>query len=152
MVKIGQYSFPDDRKYLINKSPNHFWTKVEAGVVILGISSFLIMKIGKVFSLTFPKRSLVGKYVNYSQFLAPLKGLEYWKLLYHQLSGEICEINEDRVKCMNEPPYEDCWILKLKINETIEQQLLSENWITSDNLKFKEFIEFQDTHFVANPV
>lgn len=126
------YVFPDDLKY----EKNHFWAKIEGDVVVTGATEFISKQAGEITFVDLPEEDdevTVGK---------PYGSIESGKWvgrIYAVVSGEVIEINsvlEDEPEKMNESPYDEGWICKIKPSN------LEGEWadLMSPDDSFKAFI------------
>ncbi len=110
-MQIDEYSFPDDLSY----EKNHFWAKVtEDGNVIFGATDFFQKLAGEIVYIELPMR---GAKVQQSQSISSLESGKWVGKIFAPVSGEVVEANdelEDSPELINESPYGDGWIAKIK--------------------------------------
>jgi glycine cleavage system H protein len=109
-MEFEGYVFPDDLRY----EKNHFWAKVEGDLVVTGASEFISKQAGEITFVDLPEEGdplTVGK---------PYGSIESGKWvgrIYAVVSGEVAEVNsllEDEPEKMNEDPYGEGWICKIR--------------------------------------
>ncbi|UCE73305.1 MAG: glycine cleavage system protein GcvH [Methanomassiliicoccales archaeon] len=117
---------PKEYKY----TKEHEWVRLEGDVAILGITNFAQEQLGDIVSVEFPK---IGKEFSMGESLALIDSMKTTSEVYAPLTGEVLEVNEElegRPELLNEDPYQDGWILKLKIKnpEDIESLMNVEDY------------------------
>jgi len=110
-MKIGEYDFPEDLYY----EKNHFWAKDDgSGNIIIGASDFFQQLAGEIVFIELP---MVGTKIEQSKSFSSLESGKWVGKLFAPFSGEIIEINEeleDSPELINESPYDEGWIAKIK--------------------------------------
>jgi glycine cleavage system H protein len=102
---------PKEYKY----TKEHEWVKVEGDVATIGITNFAQEQLGDIVSVEFSK---IGKEFSIGESLALIDSMKTTSDVYAPVSGEVLEVNEElesRPELMNEDPYGEGWILKMKI-------------------------------------
>jgi glycine cleavage system H protein len=131
-MELEGYSFPDDLKY----EKNHFWAKVEGDLVVTGASEFISKQAGEITFVDLPEEEdevIQGK---------PYGSIESGKWvgrIYAVVSGEVVEINEDledEPEKINESPYGDAWICKIRPSN-LEADMAA---LMATDKSFEEFI------------
>lgn len=143
------FLFQKNSKYYINNSPGHFWAiSNNEEELILGLSDFFQKRIGEIKSFTIKDK--VGKKISKGKTLGLVKAKNYSAVLKYPLSGELIAVNNNvslKPKLINESPYKNGWIIKLKLDSTINEETSSEDWVdlsnSSEITKFKAFIELE---------
>jgi len=110
-MKIGEYDFPEDLYY----EKNHFWARDDgSGNIIIGASDFFQQLAGEIVFIELP---MVGTKIEQSKSFSSLESGKWVGKLFAPFSGEIIEINEeleDSPELINESPYDEGWIAKIK--------------------------------------
>ena len=109
-------NIPDDMKY----TDDHEWIKIDSDLAIVGITDFAQSELGDIIFVEFPN---IGESVNQKDTIGTLEAVKTVADIYSPLSGEIIEINEQlesNPELINEDPYNNGWILKIKINDDNE--------------------------------
>ncbi len=104
------YSFPDDLKY----EKNHFWAKIEDGLVVMGASEFISKQAGEITFVDLPEED---DDVTQGKPFGSIESGKWVGRIYAVVSGEVAEVNEvleDEPEKMNEDPYGEAWICKIK--------------------------------------
>ena len=110
-MQVDEYDFPDDLSY----EKNHFWEKVDDdGNVVFGATDFFQKLAGEIVYIELPMQ---GAKVEQSQSISSLESGKWVGKIFAPVSGEIIEANdelEDSPDLMNESPYDEGWIAKIK--------------------------------------
>jgi glycine cleavage system H protein len=104
------YVFPDDLKY----EKNHFWAKIDGDLVITGASEFISKQAGDITFVDLPEE---GDELTQGKPYGSIESGKWVGRIYAVVSGEIVEINEllsDEPEKMNEDPYGEAWICKIR--------------------------------------
>ena len=111
-----EYKFLDDVKY----AATHEWLRVDGDVVKLGITDFAQHQLSDVVYVEFPD---VGTAFDKGAEACVIESAKAAADLILPVSGEIIEINEvlaDQPELINSSPFDDGWILKIKISNPSE--------------------------------
>ena len=111
---------PKDYKY----TKEHEWLKVEGDIGTIGITSYAQEQLGDIVSVEFPK---VGKEFSAGESLALIDSMKTTSDVYAPVSCEVAEVNqelESRPELMNEDPYKEGWVVKIKIKNPEELEKL----------------------------
>lgn len=110
-MQIESYNFPDELYY----EKNHFWAKTDAdGSVIIGATDFFQKLAGEIVYIELPMK---GAKVKQGDSISSLESGKWVGKIFAPVSGEITESNaelEDSPELMNQSPYGDGWIAKIK--------------------------------------
>jgi glycine cleavage system H protein len=113
---------PIDRKY----TKEHEWIKIDGETVILGITNFAQDQLTDVVFVELPE---VGKQIEQNGNLCVVESVKSVSDIFSPISGEIVEVNKELVNSpalINNDPFEDGWIVKLKVkNEKDLEQLMT---------------------------
>jgi len=99
---------------------NEEWVKIEGDIAVIGITDEAQEELSDIVALE-PKK--VGEVVKKGETVATVEAVKAASDVYAPLSGEIIEINENAVlspELLNQSPYDEGWILKLRIENTDE--------------------------------
>jgi len=122
---------PDNIKY----TEDHEWVAIDNDIVTVGITDFAQSELGDIIFVEFPEE---GMTVNQKESIGTLEAVKTVADIFSPLSGYILELNESlesTPELINEDPYKDGWILKIKISNREElKSLLS-------NLDYKKIIK-----------
>ena len=113
---MADESYPADLKY----HPEHDWAKVEGDSATFGITWFAQDQLGEVVFVELPE---VGATVAANSSYAEIESVKAVSDVYAPLSGEVTEVNEalnDSPEKLNDDPYSDGWIAKVKLSDPSE--------------------------------
>ena len=111
---------PDDRKY----TQEHEWILIEDGVGMIGVTDFAAGELGDVVFVELPE---VGSEFSQGDTVGTIESVKAVADLYLPVTGEIVAINDavvDSPELVNSDPFEDGWLLKVKLSETTEADQL----------------------------
>jgi glycine cleavage system H protein len=111
---------PDDRKY----TQEHEWILIEDGVGTIGVTDFAAGELGDVVFVELPE---VGSEFSQGDTVGTIESVKAVADLYQPVSGEIVAINDtvvDSPELVNSDPFEDGWLLKVKLSEITEADQL----------------------------
>jgi len=117
---VADASYPDDLKY----HPEHDWARIDGDVATFGITWYAQDQLGEV---VFVEPPAVGKTVSKDQPYAEIESVKAVSDVVAPLSGEIVEVNEglgDEPEKINEDPYGDGWLVKVRLSEPSEVEEL----------------------------
>jgi len=117
---------PIDRKY----TKDHEWIKIDGETVILGITNFAQDQLTDVVFVELPE---VGKQIEQNGNLCVVESVKSVSDIFSPISGEIVEVNKELVNSpalINNDPFEDGWIVKLKVKDEkdLEQLMTAEEY------------------------
>ena len=105
--------FNSDLKY----AESHEWAKVlDGNIVEVGISDYAQESLGDVVFVELPE---VGMQVSVKAECCSVESVKAASDIYAPVSGEIVEVNEaldDSPELLNESPYEDGWMFRIKVD------------------------------------
>jgi glycine cleavage system H protein len=113
---VADASYPDDLKY----HAEHDWARVEGDAATLGITWYAQDQLGEVVYFEPPQ---VGTTVTKDQPYAEIESVKAVTDVIAPLSGEIVEVNEalsDAPETVNEDPYGEGWMVKIRLSDASE--------------------------------
>jgi glycine cleavage system H protein len=113
---VADASYPDDLKY----HAEHDWARIDGDIATLGITWYAQDQLGEVVFLDPPK---VGTNVSKDQPYAEIESVKAVSDVVAPLSGEITEVNDglsDSPENVNEDPYGEGWLVKVKLSDASE--------------------------------
>ena len=129
---MADASYPDDLKY----HAEHDWARIDGDEATLGITWYAQDALGEVVFYEPPE---VGAEISKDAAYAEVESVKAVSDVIAPLSGEITEVNEalsDAPEKINDDPYGDGWLVKVKLTDPSEvdslmdsaayQQLLAE--------------------------
>jgi glycine cleavage system H protein len=105
--------FPEELKY----TEEHEWVMVEEDLAVVGITDFAQDALGDVVFVELPE---VGTTVEAGKAFGVVESVKAVSDVYAPLTGTIEEINDDLIdapEIINTSPYEDGWMVKIRMAE-----------------------------------
>eukprot|EP00246_Nothoceros_aenigmaticus_P013349 TRINITY_DN4554_c0_g2_i1.p1 TRINITY_DN4554_c0_g2~~TRINITY_DN4554_c0_g2_i1.p1 ORF type:complete len:157 (-),score=20.22 TRINITY_DN4554_c0_g2_i1:51-521(-) len=125
----------DDLKY----AQSHEWVKINGDTVVVGITDHAQHELGDVVFVDLPE---VGASVTQGKPFGVVESVKAASDVYSPVSGEVVEVNStlgDSPALVNHSPFEDGWIMKVKLSDNSGVESLL------DAAKYKELTE-KDSH------
>lgn len=126
--------FPEELLY----TEEHEWVLVEDDIITIGITDFAQDSLGDVVFVELPD---VGAEVVAGKAFGVVESVKAVSDVYAPVSGEVVETNEelpDAPEVINTSPYEDGWMIKVRIADRSELDDLM------DSDAYLAFVEDQD--------
>lgn len=127
---MADASYPEDLRY----HPEHDWARVDGDEAVLGITWFAQDSLGEVVFYDPPE---VGATVTKDEPYAEVESVKAVSDVIAPLSGEITEVNDtlgDAPEKINEDPYGDGWMIKVKLSDAAEVDSLMDAAAYKDSL------------------
>ena len=108
--------FPEELKY----TEEHEWVLVEGDLAMIGITDFAQDALGDVVFVELPA---VGTEVTTGKAFGVVESVKAVSDVYAPLSGTIEEINDDLIdapEIINTSPYEDGWMVKIRMADAAD--------------------------------
>lgn len=108
--------FPDNLKY----SKDHEWIRVEGDEAYVGITAFAAGELGDI---VFVDVDTEGESLDKDEVFGSVEAVKTVSDLFLPVSGEVLEFNEaleDAPESVNDDPYGDGWMVKIKISDVSE--------------------------------
>ena len=108
--------FPDNLKY----SKDHEWIRVEGDEAYVGITAFAAGELGDI---VFVDVDTEGESLDKDEVFGSVEAVKTVSDLFLPVSGEVLEFNEaleDTPESVNDDPYGDGWMVKIKITDASE--------------------------------
>lgn len=102
----------------------HVWVRPDKGFVTLGITHYAQDKMGDIVFVDLPD---IDRKVKAGEDIVTLETVDGSSEMSCPVSGTVTEVNEELIQHpekINESPYEDGWILKLKIGSADLSKLM----------------------------
>jgi glycine cleavage system H protein len=113
---------PQDLHY----TQSHEWVRIDGDVGTVGITEYAQKELGEIVYLELPE---VGHMFNSEDEFGTVESVKAVSELFTPLSGEVIEINKGAVAepgIVNDDPFGDGWLIKLKLSTDEEvKKLLS---------------------------
>ena len=116
----------------------HEWVRVEDGVGTVGITDYAQDQLGDVVYVDLPSP---GKQLTQFAVFGEIESVKAVSELYSPVSGEVIESNQalaDKPELINESPYDEGWIMKVRLADEGEVDSL----LTAD--QYKDYIEREE--------
>jgi glycine cleavage system H protein len=117
---VAAESYPDDLKY----HSEHDWARMEGDEAVLGITWFATDSLGELVHFEAPE---VGSTVTKDQSYGEVESVKAVSDVIAPLSGEVLEVNErvvDAPETVNEDPYGNGWLLRIRVADPGEADAL----------------------------
>jgi len=123
-------SYPQDLLY----HPEHDWARVDGDQATLGITWYAQEQLGEV---VFFEPPAVGSSVTKDAAYAEVESVKAVSDVIAPLSGEIVEVNEalaENPQAINEDPYGEGWLVRVRLSDPSETQALIDAGAYSSSL------------------
>jgi glycine cleavage system H protein len=117
---LADESYPDDLKY----HEEHDWARVEGEHATFGITWFAQDQLGEVVFIDPPE---AGATLTANESYAEVESVKAVSDVFAPLSGEVVEVNSalsDTPELINDDPYGEGWLVKVKLSDTSEVESL----------------------------
>ncbi len=115
-------NIPENLKY----TKDHEWIKIDGDTAIVGVTDFAQQQLGDV---VFVEVETEGESLKKGDVFGTIEAVKTVSDMYMPIAGEVAEFNsklEDAPETVNEDPYGEGWMIKVKIeNEDELNDLLS---------------------------
>ena len=108
--------FPEEFKY----TEEHEWVMVEKDLAVIGITDFAQDALGDVVFVELPE---VGAVLESGKAFGVVESVKAVSDIYAPISGTVEEINDDLVdtpEILNTSPYEDGWMIKIRMADAAD--------------------------------
>ena len=112
--------FPEELKY----TEEHEWVMVEEELAVIDISDFAQDALGDVVFVELPE---VGTVLETGKAFGVVESVKAVSDIYAPISGTVEEINEDLLdapEIINTSPYEDGWMIKIRMADAADADAL----------------------------
>jgi glycine cleavage system H protein len=113
-------TYPDDLLY----HPEHDWARIQGDEATFGITWYAQDALGEVVFFDPPE---VGSTVTKDESYAEVESVKAVSDVIAPMSGEIVEVNTalgDKPEAINEDPYGEGWMVRVKLSDTSERDAL----------------------------
>ena len=120
-------SYPEDLLY----HPEHDWARIDGDEAVFGITWYAQDSLGELVFFDLPE---VGDQVGANEPYAELESVKAVSDVYSPMTGEIIAVNEaleDAPETINDDPYGQGWLVKVKLSNPGERDSL----LTADGYK-----------------
>lgn len=112
--------FPDNLHY----SESHEWVSTDGEVVTIGITSFAQAQMGDLVFVELPE---LGDELQAGSEAGVVESVKTASDFYSPVSGEVIAVNDilnTQPEIVNQQPYAEGWLFKIKMNDTAELEKL----------------------------
>ena len=109
-------NFPENLKY----TKDHEWISVSGDIATVGVTDFAQGELGDI---VFVEIETEGESLDKDEVFGTIEAVKTVSDLFMPVSGEISEVNEgleDAPESVNESPYENGWMVKIKLSNAAE--------------------------------
>jgi glycine cleavage system H protein len=131
-MRKDELSFPAELHY----TQTHEWVRVEGNIGIVGITQYAVIKLTDLVHIDLPKK---GTKVEQGSPFGEIESVKTVAEISAPVSGEIIEVNSEvmeNVEIVSDDPYEDGWLIKVKMSDTKELESL---------MNYKEYKDYVKT-------
>jgi glycine cleavage system H protein len=114
-------NLPKELKY----TKDHEWVRIEDGIATVGITEFAQRELGDI---VYVEVETVGETINSGEVFGTVEAVKTVSDLFMPLEGEIIEFNtelESSPDLVNEAPYGEGWMIKVRLVGDLPEDLLS---------------------------
>ena len=113
LKKGRRMKLPEDLRY----HPEHTWARIEGDLATVGITDHAQSELGDVVYLELPE---IGRELAFGEVFGSVESSKSISELYSPVAGEVVEVNsvlEDAPERINDDPYGEGWILRVRLTE-----------------------------------
>ncbi|RZS96158.1 glycine cleavage system protein GcvH [Cecembia calidifontis] len=114
-------NFPEELKY----TKDHEWVRIEDGIATIGITEFAQRELGDI---VYVEVETVGETISAGEVFGTVEAVKTVSDLFMPVEGEILEFNEElesSPELVNDSPYGEGWMIKVKLTGDLPDDLLS---------------------------
>jgi glycine cleavage system H protein len=122
-MNMAEASYPDDLLY----HPEHDWARVDGDQATFGITWYAQDALGEVVFFDPPS---VGAVLKKDESYTEVESVKAVSDVFAPLSGEVIEVNvglSEKPETINEDPYGEGWLVKVKLSDPSEAQSLMDS-------------------------
>lgn len=123
-------TYPRDLQY----TRDHEWARLEGDLIRVGITAYAVEQLGDVTLVDMPA---TGADVQAQERFGDIESVKTVSELFAPVSGEIVEVNaalESSPELVNEGPYEEGWLIKIRPSDRSELEGLM------DAARYEEYL------------
>jgi glycine cleavage system H protein len=113
-------NFPDELKY----TKDHEWVKIEGDIATIGVTDFAQKELGDI---VYVEVETLGETLEAGEVFGTVEAVKTVSDLFMPVTGEILEFNselESAPELVNDAPYTDGWMVKVKLSGGVPADLL----------------------------
>ena len=104
----------------LNYTKEHEWIKIKEDIAVIGITDHAQAELTDIVFVELPE---IGKELKKGEELCVVESVKSVSEIYTPLSGKVVKVNDkldDSPEVINESPYEEGWLVELKISDKSE--------------------------------
>lgn len=112
--------YPNDLRY----TKDHEWARQEGDLVRVGVTAYAVEQLGDVTLVDLPP---VGTDIQAQEHFGEIESVKTMSELFAPVSGEVAEVNEEleaSPELVNEGPYEQGWMVAIRVSDPSEFERL----------------------------
>ena len=113
-------NFPDELKY----TKDHEWVKIEGDIATIGVTDFAQKELGDI---VYVEVETIGETLEAGEVFGTVEAVKTVSDLFMPVTGEILEFNselESSPELVNDAPYTEGWMVKVKLSGDLPADLL----------------------------
>ncbi len=113
-------NFPEELKY----TKDHEWVKIEGNIATIGVTDFAQKELGDI---VYVEVETLGENLEAGAVFGTVEAVKTVSDLFMPVTGEILEINselESAPELVNDAPYTEGWMVKVKLTDSLPADLL----------------------------
>ena len=113
-------NFPAELKY----TKDHEWVKIDGDIATIGVTDFAQKELGDI---VYVEVETIGETLEAGEVFGTVEAVKTVSDLFMPVTGEILEFNgelESSPEHVNDSPYTDGWMVKVKLTEALPADLL----------------------------
>ena len=113
-------NFPVELKY----TKDHEWVKIDGDIATIGVTDFAQKELGDI---VYVEVETLGETLEAGEVFGTVEAVKTVSDLFMPVTGEILEINselESAPELVNDAPYTDGWMVKVRLSEGVPADLL----------------------------
>lgn len=117
-------NIPEDLKY----TKDHEWIKIDGDVATVGITDFAQGELGDI---VYVEIETEGENLSTGDVFGTVEAVKTVSDLFMPVSGEVIEVNEgleSNPEKVNEDPYGDGWMVKIKVSDGADDLLSADEY------------------------
>jgi glycine cleavage system H protein len=113
-------NFPQELKY----TKDHEWVKIDGDIATIGVTDFAQKELGDI---VYVEVETIGETIEAGEVFGTVEAVKTVSDLFMPVTGEVLEFNtelESSPEMVNESPYENGWMVKVKLSGDLPDDLM----------------------------
>ena len=113
-------NFPQELKY----TKDHEWVKIDGDIATIGVTDFAQKELGDI---VYVEVETIGETIEAGEVFGTVEAVKTVSDLFMPVTGEVLEFNtelESAPEMVNESPYENGWMVKVKLSGDLPSDLM----------------------------